>query len=260
MLEFLSKTPGTVSFAVTGRITAEDIECIYEKVDEALSDAAAVHLYAEIEDFSGLDLEALRTSLSHGAKLLGQLGRLGRIAVVSEHKWIRTLARFESAVLPKVTYRIFEPDQRAAALDWVEGREDLPYGHAMRVIDTDSDDVMGFEIDGHIGRAEMDAFAHQVNAKSADHAPRGVLVRYKSYRGIDPSAVFDREYIKMKLGLMDHLERYAVVGAPDWMREMVGLARAAFDVDFQTFDLDDEDDAWEWLGAKPALNRQLDAE
>jgi hypothetical protein len=52
--------------------------------------------------------------------LFGKLSRFGRVAVVAHQAWVRWGTRLESALLPFISYRTFEPEERDAALAWVE--------------------------------------------------------------------------------------------------------------------------------------------
>ena len=57
----------------------------------------------------------------------------------------------------------------------------------------------------------------------------------------------------MKLAAMQKVERYAIVGAPGWMRKILESVNPAFaEIDIRTFPADQEADAWTWLGAEPA--------
>ena len=53
--------------------------------------------------------------------MLGKLNRFGRVAVVADQAWIRAMTRIESAILPFISYRVFEPAQRDEALAWAKG-------------------------------------------------------------------------------------------------------------------------------------------
>ena len=53
--------------------------------------------------------------------LFGKLTRFGRVAVVADQTWVRIGTRVESAVLPFISYKTFEPAQREEALAWVKG-------------------------------------------------------------------------------------------------------------------------------------------
>jgi hypothetical protein len=41
--------------------------------------------------------------------------------VVADQAWVRLGTRIESVLLPFISYRVFEPDQRNEALAWVRG-------------------------------------------------------------------------------------------------------------------------------------------
>jgi hypothetical protein len=60
---------------------------------------------------------------SRSFPLFGKLDRFGRVAVVADQAWVRVLTRFESAVLPYVSYRVYEPGERKQALDFAFGKE-----------------------------------------------------------------------------------------------------------------------------------------
>ena len=51
----------------------------------------------------------------------------------------------------------------------------------------------------------------------------------------------------MKLSSLSHVRRYAVVGGPGWMKNMVATVASALPIDVRVFDSDDEDAAWVWL-------------
>ena len=58
--------------------------------------------------------------------LFASLGKFDRVAVVADQSWIRIGAQFESAMLPFISYRTFEPAQREEALAWVTGNTAPP--------------------------------------------------------------------------------------------------------------------------------------
>ena len=59
--------------------------------------------------------------MSRALPLLGKLDKFGRVAVVADQGWVRAGSRLESAMLPNIKYRVYEPDERAEALAWVTG-------------------------------------------------------------------------------------------------------------------------------------------
>jgi SpoIIAA-like len=45
------------------------------------------------------------------------------VAVVADQAWMRVLTRLESAMLPHISYRVYELDEREEALNWARGKE-----------------------------------------------------------------------------------------------------------------------------------------
>ena len=75
------------------------------------------------EPFSDLAEACVRGLAAAALREVERLGgRMeGRVAVVAFQGWVRAGSRLESAMLPNLRYRVYEPDERAEALAWVMG-------------------------------------------------------------------------------------------------------------------------------------------
>jgi hypothetical protein len=140
---------------------------------------------------------------------------------------------------------------------WVDGEAKLPHGSKFKIIETDKPEVTGFEISGKISAAEMGAVADHYNAILSQGRPIRLLARMTNYAGAALGALADLDYFKMKLGMLKDLERYAVVGGPDWMRFAVEGLGPMFKMEIRHFPGDQEMAAWEWLGASPVRERAI---
>lgn len=121
MIEFIETADDVVAVRVADRITSADVDALIGRLEQALARHATVHVYAQTQ---GVDAAALAGLGAHAARAMPMLARLrqfGRVAVVADQSWLRLLTRAESALLPFVSYRVFEPAQHAQALDWVRG-------------------------------------------------------------------------------------------------------------------------------------------
>jgi hypothetical protein len=78
-----------------------------------------VHIFVETRGISSLEISALPTYTARALPLFGKLSRFGRVAVVADQAWVRIGTRIESAMLPFISYKVFEPDERDRALAWV---------------------------------------------------------------------------------------------------------------------------------------------
>ena len=85
-----------------------------------------IHFYVETRGIDGLEMAALPHHLNRTFPLFSKLDRFGRVAVVADQAWMRVLTRFESALLPHVSYRVYEPEECKEALDFAFGKELIP--------------------------------------------------------------------------------------------------------------------------------------
>lgn len=259
MLSRIPTAPDIVAFRLSGTLEQADVDIAIQLVDEALKDNEEVHLFSEVADLEGVSAEAWHDSISRGAHLLTQLKRFGRIAIVSKHAWIRAMARIESALLPHVSYEVFTPEERDRALAWVKGEERRPRAPGFHRLSTGDAHILAFEVDGKIEREEIQDFIGVLEAAVASDQPIRVLGRIKDLRGFDPALLADRRYLELKLKLARHIERYAIVGGPTWLRSLVMTLDPLVRTDMRHFDADEEDEAWRWLKGGIAANpEQID--
>lgn len=253
MLEELPSSEGIIAMRVSGKLERAEIERMLDRLEEELQ-AERVNMFVEVDGYRGFELEGLADPLRRTGGLFRKLQRLDRVAIVTDRPWVRGLARLESALLPKVRYEIFRSDERERALAWVRDERTLPHDPALRLLETDRPNVIGFELDGKVSAPELAAFADLLE-KKFEEGPLRVLGRIERFAGADLSALADRDLIAMKRAALQGVERYAVVGGPRWMARWVGAIGGLVKVDVRHFD--DEARAWEWLGASVTGERSL---
>jgi len=251
MIEKLTAKPGVLALRVQGHVSREDVDRCFELLTENLENHPKIGLYIEITSLTGFDTEALQEDFKRGWALLDKLDRFDRVAVVSDQTWIRWASRIESALLPGISYRTYTLAERKQALDWVQGREDFPYGHAIRMVPTTRADAIGIEINGRLSAEEVGQVARDLNTMRHKRPIKAMLVHIRSLGTVDPAIVADAEYLRMKLGLLRELDRYAIVGGPDWLVSWVQLIRPLLRLELSHFHDGDEAAAWLWLGAQP---------
>ena len=250
-MEILSSKAGTLAMKFSGRLAVADVSKSLDLIEDALAKSGDIHLSVEVDRLEGVEAQVVTSDLSRGLRLLGKLDRFGRVAIVSDQTWIRGLAKVESAILPGVSYRTYQLAERDQALAWVEGRVELPYGQALRLIETDRPEVLGIEMDGRLSKEEIGRISRELNAALQSREITSVLVRIRTFGGFDPSIAFDGEYLRMKLGFLHQLKRYAVVGGPKWIRQWVQFMGPLVRIETRHFALEDEAAAWDWLEAMP---------
>ena len=120
MHDFLPTADDVIALVVRDEVASTDLEAIMDRLEARLQRHGQVHMYVETRAIDGIALAGLGAHVARAMPLLGQLKKFGRVAVVAAQAWVRVGSRLESALLPFVSYRVFEPAQREDALAWVQ--------------------------------------------------------------------------------------------------------------------------------------------
>lgn len=119
MLEFINSPDDAIALKIGGAIDGLELDTIMDRLDAIMERHEKVHLFVETQGVSSLELSSLPHYFGRAMPLFGKLNRFGRVAVVADQAWIRIGTRIESALLPFINYRVFEPEERDEALTWV---------------------------------------------------------------------------------------------------------------------------------------------
>lgn len=257
MLEYLTSSEEVIAIRCSGKLGHEEMVGYVDRIETSIAARDKTHLYAEVIDFSGFELDRFAELIKRSGFWLRSLDRVGRVAIVADQAWIRWLAKAESAILPHVTYETFDSAERDRALAWVEGGLEAPHGAAFKIIETDKPDVFGFEIDGHAAKAELDAISAHFREAMAGRDKVRFLGRIKEMGGFQLSGLLTGDYFALKREALERLERYAVVGGPAWLRTMLGTLAPMFKAEIRHFEAEEEAAAWAWLEASPVSERTL---
>ena len=119
MLEFIGSPEDVLALKISGSIKGADLDLIMDKLDAVMAAHDKVHIFVETQGISGLELASLPHYFSRALPLFGKLRSFGRVAVVADQAWVRVGTQIESAMLPFMSYRTYEPEERDEALAWV---------------------------------------------------------------------------------------------------------------------------------------------
>jgi hypothetical protein len=123
-MDILDTPDDVLAVSLSDRITGDELDRIMDRLDAVMAHHDKVHVFVQTHSIDGIELKGLGAYMARAMPLLGKLNRFGRVAVVADQAWIRAATRLESAVLPFISYRVFEPQDRDAALAWVSGTGD----------------------------------------------------------------------------------------------------------------------------------------
>jgi hypothetical protein len=259
MIEFIDSADDVIALKVSGKLMRDELEEVTARLERSFADHAKTHVYVEIEDYRGFELAALPDYLPHAFAMMKRLDRFGRVAVVSDQSWIRWATRLESALLPHISYEVFEGAERHRALAWVEGKLNPLHDPSIRIIETDRPGTFGLELNGRIGAADARAAADYFNEAMEGTQKLRLLARVKNVDGAELGALFGHEFLEARIGMLKRLERYAVVGGPVWLCAWIAAVGPLVGVELRHFPAEEEAAAWAWLEAHPKAERALAA-
>ncbi|MGY6552553.1 MAG: STAS/SEC14 domain-containing protein [Erythrobacter sp.] len=231
---------------VYGEITAEDVARFIAFVQEQNAAQAGGNILFDLVSMASMPLGVMASEVGQLPAMMQWLYRLDRIAIISDEEWIRTAARLESALLPGVSYAVYDADEAERAKAWILEESEHPYTGAVRERDI-GPDLAVFELVGRLDGEEAHRYLSRVQEKMADPACSKLMVVIRKWHGFDVDAAFSGKVLQSKAGLIDQIDRYALVGGPGWLRQMAGAVGAMIKPQVRTFDLEDEAAALAWL-------------
>ena len=105
-----------IGLEIDGWIDAEDIDRIVKIVKPRIDAGEKLRVYAEVKNWSGMSLgafiEDLKFSLQH-------LKDFEKEAIVSDNKWLESLAALGNTLFSSIEVKHFRPDEVDKALEWV---------------------------------------------------------------------------------------------------------------------------------------------
>ncbi|MGD9561058.1 MAG: STAS/SEC14 domain-containing protein [Pyrinomonadaceae bacterium] len=258
MLEILDSPKHLVAMKLSSSLTAEDVTKAYDATNAALKDNERISFFGEIDESMNLTFEGLFKDLVNSTGQIGKLSKYYRAAVVTNKGWIGALARVEGLVFSSIDVRVFTPEERDKAFAWAsEKPEPLPKPEApkpaVHFLQTTNENVFAYEINGRLREKDVKSAVAEMKTYLEREGKFNVLVRLTDFNGFDLTALLDDDLVKTRYRALSKVERYAVVGAKPWMRNLLELASPLFSTQIRVFETSDEASAWEWVGAQQAL-------
>lgn len=125
-------------------------------------------------------------------------------------------------------------------------------GSSIAPLLTTRPDLFAFEVRGRIRETDIEAMARTLDSAFDRLGTVDILIVMRHWDGLDASAAFDGEALKVQVRAAAHVRKYGVVGGPAWAKAMINLFSPLTPVEERTFDLSEEDQAWAWIGGRPA--------
>ncbi|RLQ88137.1 STAS/SEC14 domain-containing protein [Notoacmeibacter ruber] len=249
--------PGACSLAVQGRIEKTDVEMAMAAIETAKSESEKVNLLVDLTGFAGFDIAALIQDVRRGIGEWKDISRYDRVAVITDRAWMDWMTKVEGSALPNVSIRTFGTDEVENARRYVLGEEVAKKSPppALHLLAADRPDVLAFAVRGRLTQTDIKAFNQLLEEKMAGFREVDVLVRLEGkLPSFDPAIFFSGNSWATNFSAWKRLRRYGLVGAPQMLGGATDFLGAMMPFDVKTFPADREDDAWQWIGARPTEN------
>ncbi len=247
MIDIETISPNAHRIVVMEEFRQADAQKITDFAKDQLAAGATGNLLIDLTAMSGFSFSAVTVELAHLPSILRYAYRLGRIAIISDEDWIRSAARLESALMPGLVYEVYDEDEADAARAWVLEQEEAPHTGAFRELDLGKPGIAVFELTGRLDREESERGIAMVRARLEALDCSKLMIIIRNWHGFDIDAMLSSQVMSGKLELIGKLDRYAIVGGPDWIGGMATAIGKLLNPEIRTFDLDEQDEALEWL-------------
>ncbi len=249
MLKVENAPANVIALRLSGIVTEDDIKAVEMLFADKLKGDQKFGLFVDMSQMQDMTSKAIAEDLKFELGMIGKLKRFPKMAVVSDKQWVAALVKFFDPLIPAVDARVFASEAFDEAMTFAS---ELPApveppAPAITMIETDDPKLMAYQIDGSLTKQDVDTVTRILMDAFEKQGKVDLFVRMKAFSGFDPAILAQRSLISMKLAALEHVRRYAVVGAKDWMENMIGVFQPMTSVDIRTFDADQEDDAWAWL-------------
>ncbi|QIG54159.1 STAS/SEC14 domain-containing protein [Altererythrobacter sp. BO-6] len=247
MIEIDRLSENAHRMVVIAEFRQEDAEALVAFAKERNAAGGGGNVLIDVTAVTDFTFSAVAIELAHMPSLVKWVYGLDRIAIVSDNDWVRTGARLESALLPGVVYEVYAEDEADVARVWVLEQSKGPHTGAIKQLDVGRPGITAFELSGRLDREESERGVALVRKLLEDSDSVRLLLVIRNWHGFDLDRLLSREVLSGKLEIARKLDRYAIVGGPEWLRRYAEFTSVFVKAEIKSFPLEEQDKAIEWL-------------
>ncbi len=98
-----------------------------------------------------------------------------------------------------------------------------------------------------------EAMAEYMNQVFDQNDKISMLLDLTGFTGSDWDTMLDGDVIQSRFRALSHVDRYAVIGAPENAAKMISFMDKIIPVDARAFDASEAQAAWKFVGARPEV-------
>jgi hypothetical protein len=233
-----------------GVIEKSDIENMEQALVPLLEGDRRFGLVVRTEKLEDMTAGALAGDAKFEFSMLSRWSKVAKLAVVSDLHVFAALTKWINPVFPMIEMQSFGSEQVAEAHKFAS---DLPVSSeteengTVKILSDGTDGLIAFEVRGRVSREDAQAVMQPLEAALERDQQVDLLVKLDGYDGFDPGIMADRSFMKTKFSSIRNLRRYALVGAPSWMKAMASTMALAMPFEMRFFDQSEEENAWRWV-------------
>lgn len=235
-----------------GVVEKGDIETMARELTPVLSGGdGPLGLIIRAEGWKDITADAIAEDMKFEFGLLTQWSKIAKMAFVTDLQAFSAMLKWIDPVLLAIDMKSFGSSDVDAAEAFAS---DLPAsaasasGSGVTLLADGSDGVIAFEIHGRMTKGDMHKVMEPLEPILSGDSKINLLAKFTSYDGFDPSLLMDGSFLGSKIGAIRHVGRYAIIGAPAWMKAVVSGVAPMMPFEMQLFDADDEAKARTWVG------------
>ena len=115
LLEFDDPDAGIIAYTVGGKITGEQAQEIWDRVDAAAADGCKLRLYCEMHGFPTAEPSVFIEKLKRMGKIMKTIERM---AIVGDQRWLGAYTKIFDPIT-KPDLRHFTSDEKDDAQAWI---------------------------------------------------------------------------------------------------------------------------------------------
>ncbi|MFX0543982.1 STAS/SEC14 domain-containing protein [Roseovarius sp. S1116L3] len=246
----LKQQENVLLVTLSGKVTADEVTAFYDRFEKVIEDIDRTGIVIDATGFDDMTGDAIARDIPLELGLLDQMGKIPKVAVVSDKEFIGALVQAVNPLVPMIDMQSFGPGDTQAAQDFAS---DLPpkkpKGKGIYLMEESSPEVMAIELDGYMDDDEMEAISKEVLERLESSTDFRALIKITSFRGFDPGIMTDKSFFKMKIGAIKDMKKYAIVTDEGWLKPLVGFAGSISGIDMKVFPMAEERAAWDWVKA-----------
>jgi len=241
-----------VLISLNGTVTKPDVIAYKNEICNKLKEQKEIGLLIDISRWSDMTGDAMAEDLKFEISLLDKLNCFPKISIVSDKQFIKSIIKIFQFFTPSIEIKLFSSTHMNQALSFLSDltRKEPEVKSEVNLIETKNSDLFAYEIKGILTKENMEKIIKPLQFAFKEKGKLDLFARIDQYTGVNLKDISMRSLLELKLASLDHIRRYAIVGAKGWMKQFVELFQPLIPVKVRTFELKDEEQAWKWLQEK----------